>query len=203
MRNRYRKSGRVRSTGDQELILCNLSFRRDIFQEFGGFDERLYPNEENELMERMVKCGKKLIHDPELAILRSHRPTLTAFCRQLFSYGRGRGEQTILSGIIKPITFIPSLFILYLLCLPFLQNPVYYLPLLCYLFIVISVSLYHMAISGRIKSALLLPVIFPFFHVCYGIGLLRGLVRPRHKTWSGNDSAVSLKKVKEFGGDWQ
>jgi len=85
MRNRYRQTGGVRATCDRELIFCNLSFRRDVFLSFGGFDERLYPNEENELMERIRRGGGLLIHDPELAINRSHRSTLKAFCRQLFS----------------------------------------------------------------------------------------------------------------------
>ena len=53
MRNRYRQVGSVRATSEQELILCNLSFRRDTFLTYGGFDERLYPNEENELMGRI------------------------------------------------------------------------------------------------------------------------------------------------------
>jgi len=49
MRNRYRRIGDVRDTSDKELILCNLALRRNIFLESGGLDERLYPNEENEL----------------------------------------------------------------------------------------------------------------------------------------------------------
>ena len=91
MRNRYRQTGGVRRTSDRELILCNLSFRRARFLALGGFDERLYPNEENELLERISRDGGRLIHDPELAVFRSQRPTFRAFCRQLYGYGRGRG----------------------------------------------------------------------------------------------------------------
>lgn len=199
MRNRYRQSGEARSTGDQELILCNLSFRRDIFLRYGGFDERLYPNEENELMERVRRGGGILIHDPALAITRSQRPTLKAFCRQLFSYGRGRGEQTVISGVVKPITFVPSLFLLYLLLIPLVQRPVYSLPLLCYLVIVGSVSVREAARSGRLRSASLLPVVFLLFHICYGMGMLRGLTAPRFKKQGSMEDAVTLRKIKEFG----
>jgi len=166
MRNRYRLTGGARVTCDRELILCNLSFRREVFLGRGGFDERLYPNEENELMERVRKGGGLLIHDPRLAVNRSQRPTLKAFCRQLFSYGRGRGEQTVLSGVIKPITFIPSLFVVYLLLLPLAQKPVYYLPLLCYLVVTISVAAGNAARTRRLRSAALLPVVFALFHIC-------------------------------------
>jgi succinoglycan biosynthesis protein ExoA len=199
MRNRYRAVGNVRPTCDRELILCNLSFRRDLFLCSGGFDERLYPNEENELMERLRRDGGILVHDPGLAIGRSQRPTLPAFCRQLFSYGRGRGEQTVVSGIIKPITFVPSLFLIYLLLLPLLQKPVYYLPLLCYLVLVAFESVREGVRSRRPGSAALLPAVFLLFHLCYGFGMLCGVIAPRFKKRDTSDCTVVLKKVKEFG----
>ena len=200
MRNRYRLAGGIRATCDRELILCNLSFRRDVFLTHGGFDERLYPNEENELMERIRREGGLLIHDPELAIYRSQRPTLKAFCRQLVSYGRGRGEQTVISRVIKPITFIPSLFLFYLLLLPLVQKPVYYLPLLCYLGITISSALASAVRTRRFRSAALLPVVFALFHICYGIGMVRRLIAPRFRKQGSRECEVALRKVKEFGG---
>ena len=199
MRNRYRRAGSIRATCDQELILCNLGFRKDIFLEYGGFEERLYPNEENELMERIRRGGGLLIHDPDLAVNRSQRPTLKAFCRQLFSYGRGRGEQTILSGVIKPITCVPSLFLLYLLLLPLAHKHVYYLPLLCYLIITVSVSVREAGQTRRPRSAALLPVVFALFHICYGLGMVRGLVAPRFRSRGFSDCEVTVRRVKAFG----
>lgn len=200
MRNRYRQTGSVRATSDQELILCNLSFRRDTFLGNGGFDERLYPNEENELMERIRRGRGLLIHDPELAIYRSQRPTLKAFCRQLYGYGRGRGEQTVISGAIKPLTFVPSLFLFYLLLLPLVQKPVYYLPLLCYLIMTGSVSILEAMRTRRLRSASLLPLVFSLMHVCYGFGMMRGLVLPRFRKGSRAVGDVTVTKVKEFDG---
>jgi hypothetical protein len=150
-------------------------------------------------MERIRRGGGLLIHDPELAINRSQRPTLKAFCRQLFSYGRGRGEQTVISGVVKPITFIPSLFLFYLFLLPLVQKPVYYLPLLCYLGITISVALANAARTGRLRSAALLPAVFALFHICYGLGMVRGLIAPRFRRQGSMECAVTLRRVKEFG----
>lgn len=203
MRNRYRRSGRVRETSDRELILCNLSFRRETFLAHGGFDERLYPNEENELLERIRRDGGRLVHDPDLAVLRSQRSSLGAFCRQLFSYGRGRGEQTIMSGVVKPITFIPSLFIIYLLLLPMANKPVYYLPLLCYLIAIAVVAINEGIRYGRPFSAALLPVVFPIFHLCYGAGLFRGLFGQRWREYSPTGDGITIRRVKEFGGEWK
>jgi cellulose synthase/poly-beta-1,6-N-acetylglucosamine synthase-like glycosyltransferase len=199
MRNRYRQTGSVRTTCDRELILCNLSFRRDIFLLQGGFDERLYPNEENELMDRIREGRGLLIHDPELAVHRSQRTTLKAFCRQLFGYGRGRGEQTVISGVVKPITFIPSLFLFYLFLLPFLHKPVYYLPFLCYLIMTVSFALYQALRSGRPRAAALLLAVIPLFHICYGFGMVCGLTSPKPKKRDTTSCVVTIRKVKEFG----
>ena len=202
MRNRYRQTGGVRATCDRELILCNLSFRKSLFLDHGGFDERLYPNEENELLERIRQGGGLLVHDPELAVCRSQRPAIKAFCRQLYSYGRGRGEQTVISGVVKPITFIPSLFLLYLLVLPLTHKPVYYLPLLCYLTVTVAVSAGEAIRTRRLRSAALLPIVFLLFHACYGFGMVRGLVKPRSRKGNNAAGAVTLRRVKSFGAEW-
>ncbi len=76
VRNRYRSTGELRDTTEKELILCNLAIRKDAFFACGGFDERLYPNEENELLDRLGKSGGRILHDPELRVERSQRPTL-------------------------------------------------------------------------------------------------------------------------------
>jgi hypothetical protein len=202
MRNRYLRTGGVRDTCDRELILCNLSFRRESFLGHGGFDERLYPNEENELLERIRRDGGRLIHDPDLAVFRSQRPTIKAFCRQLYSYGRGRGEQTLISGVLKPVTLIPSIFLLYLLLLPLAHKAVYYLPLLCYLISTVIVASFEGLRSGRIRSAAMLPLLFPVFHLCYGAGMISGLALGRWKRISPGTDGVTIRRVKEFGGGW-
>ncbi|HWI40711.1 MAG TPA: glycosyltransferase [Verrucomicrobiae bacterium] len=190
MRNRYRKFGSVRVVADNELILCNMAFRRRVFLDLGGFDELLYPNEENELMERVRLEGWKLVHDPELAVMRSQRRTLRAFVRQLFSYGRGRGEQTLITRRINPVTLAPPLFLLYLLAVPGLPA-VYSLPLLCYLATVGIFSGFAAAAGNLPAAVVLLPVLFPIFHLSYGAGMLAGLSgvtlrRKRGMTWEVN-----------------
>lgn len=198
VRTRYRKVGKARSTGDSELILCNLSFRRDRFIALGGFDERLYPNEENELMDRLVDSGGILIHDPDLAVSRSQRPTFRAFARQLFTYGRGRGEQSRISGSVKPIALAPALFLLYLASVPIVHKPIYSIPLLCYL---ILNAIFSVLEAGRGGYPILAPrllAIFPTFHLCYGAGVLVGLAFPRFRS-PRESGEVKVSWVKRFG----
>jgi len=198
VRNRYRKSGQARPTSDSELILCNLSFRRDIFLHYEGLDHRLYPNEENELMDRLQREGHLLLHDPELAIVRSQRRSYRAYVRQMLGYGRGRGEQTLISGKLKPVSLAPSLFLIYAVLLPFIGRGLFALPMLCYLLIVVLASLFG-ASSGR--DPRLLPrllLVFPTLHLVYGAGVIFGLVRPRFREAAKSDGEIEVRRVKGF-----
>ena len=198
MRNRYRRSGSARSTGDRELILCNLSFRRILFLELGGLDERLYPNEENELMDRLRGRASVLIHDPDLAVYRSQRPTYRAFLRQFLNYGRGRAEQTMISRSFHPTVLLPALMVLYFLMMPFFTAPVYYLPLLCYGGM-LAIAACHGALRAREWKMLpLLMTIFPTIHLAYGVGLWRGFLGWPFKKAKTVEPVVTLRWVKDF-----
>src|SRR6185295_11784864 len=72
-RARYASVGAVRESSEKELILCNMLARRDAMLELGGFNEALYPNEENALMDELQKRGDKLIYDPQLIVHRRPR----------------------------------------------------------------------------------------------------------------------------------
>ncbi len=197
--NRYRQKGNVRETGDNELILCNLSMRREVFESFGGFDERLYPNEENELMVRIRKSGLRLLHDPELAIRRGQRKSLPAFVRQLFGYGRGRGRQTMISGVSNFASFVPAAFVVYLMSLPLVDKPVYYLPLLCYLMFALVGAFHESAAAGKAHIAPLLFFLFIVLHLSYGAGILWEMISYPFKKAEPRECEVRLRRVKEFG----
>lgn len=197
--NRYRRHGICRETGDHELILCNLGFSASVFSEAGGFDERLYPNEENELLVRLRRAGWKLLHDPELTVYRSQRPTFPAFVRQLFGYGRGRAQQILLGGGSGIASFVPVFFLLYLLSLPFLHLPVYYLPLLCYLIMVVIGAFSAAVTSGKTGPAFFLPLLFPVLHLSYAAGLLYGLAVYGSGKRMRPGGTVTVKRVKSLG----
>ena len=118
-RARYASVGAVRESSEKELILCNMLARRDAMLELGGFNEALYPNEENALMDELQKRGDKLIYDPELVVHRRPRHSLKAFCKMLTTYGRGRAEQFREHPTFgSALNFVPPLFVLYLLLTP-------------------------------------------------------------------------------------
>lgn len=196
-RNRYRAIGNPRRTDDSELILCNLSFRRDIFLKFNALDERLYPNEENELLDRMKHAGASLIHDPKLAVYRSQRPTWQLLFRQFLNYGRGRTEQTVISKRIQLATLFPALFFAYIMLLPINANQITIFPIILYIWITFFFSLYCTICTGQLVIFPRLLAIFPIIHFSYGAGLWLGL-RSLFRKKSKQTSEIKLKVVKSF-----
>lgn len=173
-RARYAPAGAVRETSEKELILCNLLARRQSLLDLGGFDESLYPNEENALMDDLQKRGGKLLYDPEFVVYRRPRPTLKAFCRMLLTYGRGRAEQFRLHpGFGSALNFVPPLFCLYLLIGPWFGLPGV-VPLMLYGVAVLGQTLASTTSHGPLKSLAALPLIV-LSHILYGLGFWRGL----------------------------
>jgi hypothetical protein len=56
--------------------------------------------------------------------------------------------------------------------------------------------------SGRPLSALILPVVFPLFHLCYGVGMIMGLCSCKWKQEPAGEAEVSIRRTKEFGWEW-
>lgn len=182
-RARYFPVGRTRPASEKELILCNTLARREILLEAGGFNEQLYPNEENALMDDLQRRGYRLVYDPEFVVCRRPRRTLKAFFRMLRTYGRGRAEQFRLHPTCGSImNFVPPMFCVYLVALVlagFLNLSDWlrwgiYLPLIVYLAALMGQTIVSFKSFGVLRSALALPLLFAT-HVLYGVGFWRGM----------------------------
>jgi succinoglycan biosynthesis protein ExoA len=112
MRARYLAIGRERISNEKELLLSNMAIRKDVYFKFNGFDERLYPNEENEIINRIIKGGYRFIYSPDVKIYRDRRKDLFAFIRQFYRYGKGRMGQIFIEGAIKNLPFFIPLSLL-------------------------------------------------------------------------------------------
>ena len=170
---RYRAVGQSRPSSEKELILCNLVARKKALLAAGGFDEALYPNEENALMDSLQAQGGVLLYDPDLVIHRRPRSTLPAFTRMLFTYGRGRAEQFRLhptSGSI--LNFAPPLFCLYVLATPWLPAGLAWAWVAYVLALIVQAALHPGLSPGQ--RLFLMPLIF-VSHLSYGAGFWRGL----------------------------
>jgi glycosyltransferase involved in cell wall biosynthesis len=179
-RARYAPVGSVRPATEKELILCNLAARRTSISELGGFNEALYPNEENALMDELQKRGGVLIYDPQFLVHRRPRPNLRSFARMLMTYGRGRAEQFRLHPTPGSLlNFVPPLFCAYLvslLLIPWLGG-LLLAPLGLYALAVLAQTVALIPAGSAAYSLGVLPLIV-LTHVLYGVGFWRGLFTP-------------------------
>lgn len=193
-RARYAKVGQVRDSGEKELILCNLAARRADLIELGGFNEALYPNEENALMDQLQKRGRKLLYDPDFIVHRRPRPTLRAFIGMLMTYGRGRAEQFRLHPTPGSIlNFVPPLFCVYLLVASWF-GWIGLAPLVVYAVAVVGQTISSARDYGFLLSVLALPFIV-LTHIFYGIGFWRGLFTRLKKSGEKPRAEVTLERI--------
>jgi len=180
---RYKSTGDMRYAGEKELILCNLSIRKETFLHEHGFDESIYPNEENEFINRLVEKEHKFIYDPDAYVYRSRRNRFPEFIRQLFHYGSGRADQILVEGLSRKslLFFLPLGLLCYLVLLFILRVFEYFywwmgLPLAVYGLPAILSAL-QFAVQERTPFLIaILPVWYLLMHFSYGAGLLGGFL---------------------------
>ncbi len=205
-RARYAPVGEVRSTGEKELILCNLMARRGAMLELGGFNETLYPNEENALMDELQRRGDRLIYDPQFIVHRRPRRSLKSFAKMLMTYGRGRAEQFRVNPTFgSALNFIPPLFCVYLLVLAALwlllwapdwswMPKVCSVPLIGYAAALVIQTLALMPRGGVLRSLAALPLM-ALSHVLYGVGFWRGLFTKLKASAAQPPAGVEIQRV--------
>ena len=197
-RARYAPVGHVRTTSEKELILCNMMARRDALLELGGFDESLYPNEENALMDELQKRGAELLYDPEFAVHRRPRATLGAFCRMLMNYGRGRAEQFRTHPTPgSALNFVPPLFCVYLLAatpISLWLGALALAPLALYAIAVLAQTAASIPAHGVLRALAAMPLLVAS-HVFYGLGFWRGLFTTLKPPGQKSNVEVTLERA--------
>ena len=87
---RYRSVGKKKFVSDWPTV--NLSIRKDIFEELGGFQCRYWPGEDTYLCyELLTKKNVRVLYDPELIAYHHRRKSLRQHLQQISSYGIHRG----------------------------------------------------------------------------------------------------------------
>jgi succinoglycan biosynthesis protein ExoA len=203
---RYRRVGKLRPSSEKELILCNLIVRRASLLKFGGFNEGLYPNEENALMDDIQRDGGLALYDPEFIVERSPRQDRKSFIKMLKTYGRGRAEQFRLNPTFgSALNFVPPLFCVYLLAVIILEllplgNSFAPLklyataPLAVYIVAIILQTLALIPEGGMMRSFLAMPWLVAT-HFFYGFGFWRGLFTKLNRGGNKPSVQVVLEKI--------
>jgi len=178
IRARYKRLGAERAASENDLILANLSFRRDAFIEAGGFNEGLYPNEENELLNRLGAAGHRFLYVPDAFLYRSQRADFRAYLRQVFTYGRGRMDQNYAHPEgFRPLHMAPSVFLLYCISLLGIKSGVYFLPAIIYLILGLVFSALAASEGKNPFFFFVMPALFLTLHIGYGAGFIWGALK--------------------------
>jgi glycosyltransferase involved in cell wall biosynthesis len=189
VRSRYAAIGSVREATEKELILCNMMVNRGIFMAEGGFRVDLFPNEENEFLNRLLHKDYRLVYDPRAGVYRSRRKSLGAFCFQAFRYGRGRTQQMRVYPCLSDVIHLaPAFFLFYLvaLLLPWvagstspllnsLKSLWAWIPLFIFSTLSIGTGISAASWHRRFMDVFKVPILIFLRHAFYGIGLVAGL----------------------------
>src|SRR5262249_38298380 len=145
-------------------------------------------------------------YDPQFFVHRRPRPTVRAFCRMLFTYGRGRAEQFRLHPTPGSVlNFVPPLLCAYIVCLALVEAGIFAEPttavgwiavgpLGLYVAAVITQTLVSIRSRGVLRSLLALPLLIasPLY---YGLGFWWGLFTQPKKPNDASRPSVSLERV--------
>ena len=202
---------------DRDVILCNLFIRLNVLFEAGLFNESLYPNEENALIDKILSLGYKLMYDPQIIVKRPPRSSLRLYIKMLLNYGRGRFEQLYRDFNKKNLIFtLPAFFSLYIIFLPivlfiFLITKIvflalYFIPFGLYFAVTllagIITSLKEVGFINKIKGFFVFPYMFFITHFFYGLGFFYGIIRiAKGFTHTGRRQRTvkfNIKKFKSF-----
>ncbi len=151
-------------------------YHKKVFETVGLFDEALIRNQDDEFHYRLNAAGFRIMMLPQLKIVYFVRESFKKLFIQYYNY-----------GLYKPLVFkkvrsgmrarhlIPSLFVIYLISLPFaFFSIVWLLPLLFY-----GIFTIYFGWKGinSWKAKLWTPAVFPVLHISYGLGFLNGLYK--------------------------
>jgi succinoglycan biosynthesis protein ExoA len=155
------------------------AFRKEIFQQYGKFDENLLTNEDYEYNARLRKQGGRVYLDVRIRSIYFARATLKDLARQYWRYGFWKWRMLKkYPGTIRWRQALPPLFvsgILVLLLLSVIWPIAFWLltaGLITYLLALAAASV-QVALKEK-KGALLagIPLAVATMHVCWGAGFL-------------------------------
>lgn len=113
---RYRSYGEKRFVVDWPTV--NLSIRKKVFEEIGGFGCEYWPGEDTKLcFDLFTKKNIKVLYDPELIVYHHRREGIVKHVKQISAYGLHRGffAKRFSATSLNWRYFMPSLFVLFII----------------------------------------------------------------------------------------
>ncbi len=158
------------------------TFRRNLFDKIGYFNEELIRSEDNEINYRIIKNGGKVYLFNDISIIYHPRNTIKKLIKMAYDNGKWSiYTNYFIPGSMKLRHFIPFLFVISLIIGLFVSimkfkvlTALFIGELAVYLILDLLFSLKNVRKIG-LKSSLISIIIYPLFHICYGIGSITGI----------------------------
>ena len=157
------------------------TFRRELFDRIGYYDERLERNQDSEFSSRIIKNGGKIYLFDDINITYYPRNTILKLIKMALKNGSWNLYTNYLCpGSMKLRHFIPFIFVLYLifgitvsiLNISFLKYA--FLGVLLIYFILDFIFSFKEIKDSRLLVCLISFVVYPIFHINYGLGTFGG-----------------------------
>lgn len=160
------------------------AFKREVFEQYGKFDEQLLTNEDYEFNARLRQNGGKIWLDPRIHSTYFARPTLTALAKQYWRYGYWklqmlrRYAKTLRWRQALPPLFVAGILLLLILA-PFwgLARLGLLLALVMYALMIFLGSLPAAMRRHDFALALTIPLAIATMHFSWGAGFLWSLLQ--------------------------
>jgi cellulose synthase/poly-beta-1,6-N-acetylglucosamine synthase-like glycosyltransferase len=164
--------------------LMNFVIRKDIYKNIGGLINH-WPGEDSKLCEELVNCGYTIQYFPDLVVYHHRKKSLIDFLLQHSRYGFKRGlffaEGD--SNSRKIVYLLPSLFLFYLLCLPFelhfVNAPILLFPFYLYFLILLFFAGFLILRRRGLLLSVLACVVMFLMQMIYAIYFVIGFVSQR------------------------
>jgi len=166
------------------------AFKREVFSKYGGYDERLVRNQDNEMNYRIRKNGGKIYLADDIHLSYYCRDTI----KGISDMARKNGMWNIITMRLCPGSmglrhFIPLAFVLSVVSLLALSfaHCLFCLTLVAELLLYGSLNVVFAAKSAKtMREFLLLLILFPIFHITYGYGSIIGIFKLFSKKYRKN-----------------
>lgn len=156
------------------------AFRREVFDKYGFYDERLTRNQDNEMNYRIRKNGGKIYLAEDIKFAYYCRDSIKGIINMAIKNGKWNIiTMKICPGAMGLRHFVPFIFLLSLIIMPLMSilSPMLGKVLLAEISLYLLLSLFFsIKASKELKYISLLFVLFPVFHISYGLGSLMGLI---------------------------
>jgi len=180
---RYRPVGKKKFVADWPSV--NLSIRKKIFDELGGFAGDYWPGEDTKLgFDLLMKKNISILYDPDLVVFHHRREGLVKHVKQISAYGLHRGffAKRYSKTSFNWRYFMPSLLVLFIV----IGGIASYFSRTIFYFYIFGWAVYFVALLNafydiyRHERNILVTLAASYYifltHIFYGLRFLQGLL---------------------------